>query len=120
MVFFNCSEPENAFKCSKCDFSTNHRGHYNVHIVEGCGRISSAQDLNCDICCRPCTRNQLRYHLRQYFKDSSKANNGHEFFTPAQHVQLMDRIKMEGKLVRKMKNAKNKKDIVKIKIEYEP
>ena len=79
--------------CEKCGYTTNHGGHFNLHKNEGCAGVKANKDMNCQICCKPFTYNQLRYHLRQYRFDTSKAINGHQYFSPAVHSAMMDAMR---------------------------
>lgn len=83
--------------CEKCGYTTDHSGHFNLHKREGCQTIAAVKDMNCPICCQLYTYNQLRYHLRQYIKDTSKAKNGHQNFTPEEHTKLLNKLKEEKK-----------------------
>lgn len=85
------------FKCENCEYSTNHGGHFGVHKAEGCKNAAAEKDVNCPICCQCFTYNNLRSHIRQYTIDSTKAKNGHQNYTPANHKELLERIKKERK-----------------------
>lgn len=81
-------------KCEHCEYTTSHSGHFSVHKAEGCKKAVAVKDVNCPICCRSFTHNNLRAHLRQYLKDSSKSKNGHEHYTPEDHQKLLEKVKM--------------------------
>lgn len=87
--------------CEKCKYTTTHSGHFNVHKVEGCTSVGVTKDRNCPVCCQLYTYNQLRCHLRQYLKKSSHAKNGHENFTPSEHIQMLRTITVKMKQERK-------------------
>lgn len=84
-------------KCDFCPYTTKHSGHFAVHKSEGCWNANVEKDMNCAICCQSYTYNNLRAHLRQYLKDSSKAVNGHQNYTPDDHNKLLEKIKKEKK-----------------------
>lgn len=83
--------------CETCGYTTEHSGHFNQHKMEGCKSAKPVKDKNCPICCRSYTHNQLRFHLRQYITDSSKAKNGHQNFSPAEHARILEKLKEEKK-----------------------
>lgn len=81
--------------CKNCGYKTKHSGHFNLHLKEGCELAKPMKDQNCPICCKAFTHNQLRYHIRQYLIDSSKAQNGHQHFSPADHAKILNKLKQE-------------------------
>lgn len=80
-------------KCLNCDYETTKSYAMKVHREEGCKNAKVVQTLKCEICHRDVTHNTYRYHLNQYTKRSSHAKNGHEKFTPAEHVQMLAKLK---------------------------
>lgn len=91
----NVQTDGNILSCEYCGYATKHSGHFNVHKSEGCRSASVDKNMNCPICCKSYTYNNLRAHLRQYLKESSKAQNGHQYYKPEDHQQLLLRIKKE-------------------------
>lgn len=85
-------------KCANCEYTTKHTGHFKVHQSEGCSSSSPSIDRNCPVCCKEFTYNRLRYHLRQYLVDSSKAINGHQHFTPKEHEKMLNKLTTQRKL----------------------
>lgn len=94
----------NTFKCDQCEYTTTHRGHFSVHKAGGCKHVVAEKNLNCPICCQSYTYNNLRSHLRQYLIDSSKAQNGHQFYKPSDHQNLLQKIKKEKKELKRIVN----------------
>lgn len=93
MVLASRQGSEKIKSCSKCGYTTHHSGHFNLHKTEGCAGVVTKKDKNCPICCKAYTYNQLRYHLRPYLSESSKATNGHQYFSPADHDQIIKFVK---------------------------
>lgn len=85
-------------KCADCGYTTKHKGHFNVHKKENCKSTITIKNKNCPVCCETYTHNTLRFHLRQYTKDTSKARNGHQNFTPEDHVKMLAKLKAERKI----------------------
>lgn len=95
-------------KCDNCGFVTKQSGHFKVHKAEGCLSSNPRREKNCPICCQEYTYNQLRYHLRRYLIDSSKATNGHANFTPEEHRKMLNKLKEERKIEKKEEQKKFK------------
>lgn len=79
-------------KCQNCEYATTKSYAMKVHREEGCKSAKVVKTLKCEICHRDVTHNTYRYHLNQYAKQSSHAKNGHENFTPAQHVEMLAKL----------------------------
>lgn len=88
-------------KCVDCGYTTEQKGHFNVHKKENCKSANAIKDKNCPVCCKRYTHNTLRFHLGQYTKDTSKAKNGHQYFTPQDHVKMLAKLKAEKKIEKK-------------------
>lgn len=79
-------------KCQNCEYTTTKSYAMKVHREEGCKSAKVVKTLKCEICHRDVTHNTYRYHLNQYTKQSSQAKNGHENFTPAQHIEMLAKL----------------------------
>lgn len=102
---------DEVMQCLDCGYFTTHRGHFNVHKKESCVSSIANKDRNCPVCCESYTYNTLRFHLRQYTKDTSKAKNGHENFTPDDHLNILAKMKAEKK-IEKQEQKKTQRQIV--------
>lgn len=94
----NTKKRSDIFRCNSCQYTTMHKGHFQVHKEEGCKTATPIKEKNCPVCCKPFTYNRLRYHLQQYLIDSSKATNGHDNFTPEQHKNILKKLTAQRKL----------------------
>lgn len=95
--------------CQCCGYTTQHSGHFKVHCSQGCESILAEKDMNCPICCELFTYNNLRYHLRQYLNDTSKAQHGHQHFSPKVHRDYLEKIKKEKKEEKQRQRNENSK-----------
>lgn len=96
--------------CTNCNFETFHRGHFKIHVEEGCKLADAIKDKNCPVCCGCYTYNQLRYHIQQYTKDTSKATNGHQHFTPEDHKKLLKELSKQKEMEKKEAAQKSKSE----------
>lgn len=80
-------------KCSHCGYSTFRENAMKIHREEGCRSAVVDKLFSCDVCNGKFTYNTYRYHLNQYAKKSSHAKNGHQNHTPAQHRQMLEKLK---------------------------
>lgn len=80
-------------KCLNCAYSTVKAYHMKIHRQEGCQKAIVTKDFSCSVCNAKFTYNTLRYHLNQYTKQSSHAQNGHQQYSPAQHREMLQKLK---------------------------
>lgn len=104
------ANPKSMLNCSNCNFKTLHRGHFNIHVREGCELAETNKDKNCPVCCGCYTYNQLRYHLQQYVRDTSKATNGHQNFTPYDHKKMLTNLSKQKEMKKKEAVRKSKSE----------
>lgn len=79
--------------CSNCGYSTVKAYHMKIHREEGCQSAVVTKNLSCCVCGAKFTYNRLRYHLNQYTKQSSHAQNGHQNYTTQQHRDMLKKLK---------------------------
>lgn len=80
-------------ECLDCGYSTYKANAMKIHRQEGCHHAVKTKKFTCDVCKGEYTYNSLRYHLNQYTKQSNHAKNGHQNHSPAQHRQMLDKLK---------------------------
>lgn len=80
-------------ECVDCGYSTFKANAMKIHRQEGCRSAVKAKNFTCDVCNGEFTYNTYRYHLNQYTKQSNHAKNGHQNRSPAQHRQMLEKLK---------------------------
>lgn len=80
-------------KCPECRYSTLNANAMKIHRQEGCRSAVVTKKFSCDVCKAEFTYNRFRYHLNQYTKQSSHAKNGHQKYSPAQHREMLEKLK---------------------------